>query len=73
MGAESQQKVTNKEHLQQTLQQKVQIKAETFPLHVHLLEQIPADWLDGLQTQSVHVGGSIISTQGCQVNKSDSL
>lgn len=55
------------------LECKLQIKVQTFPLHVHLLEQIPPDWLDGLQTQSLDVRGSIISTQRCQVDKSDGL
>lgn len=48
-------------------------KHPTFPLHVHHVQEVPPDWLDGLQTQTVNVGGRIISTQGCQVNKGDGL
>lgn len=48
-------------------------KPQTFPLHIHLVQEILPDRLDGLQTQSVDVGGCIISTQRGQVNKSDGL
>lgn len=68
MGPERQQEVTVG-----TSERKLSIRCQTFHLHVHLLEQIASDWLDGLQTQSLDVGGSIISTQCRQVDKGDGL
>lgn len=49
----------------------VQQKELTFVVHVHLLQQIVSDRLDGFQAETMDVGGSVISSQGGQVDAGD--
>lgn len=52
---------------------KIDTRRQTFPLHVHLLEQVASDRLDGLQTQPLDVGGGVVSAQRRQVDQGDGL
>lgn len=45
----------------------------TFVVHVHLLQQVNSDWLDGFQAQPVHVGRRVIPGQSGQVDTRDGL
>lgn len=45
----------------------------TFVLHVHLLQEIPPDWLKGLQAEPMDVGGGVVSTEGGEIHEGDRL
>lgn len=43
----------------------------TFVMHVHALQEVVSDRLHGFQTQTMNIGGRVISSQSGQVDTSD--